>query len=1233
MRGNLDACRRTRTEVQEAQQLEREIGGVYEAGQQMFAAAIHATRERAAELKRGADEARKNAADAEDVCADAERVHETSAEQLDTVGRELKVAQTSEQEARALLDLEKKALAVKERLDAHRLERNASATVLKEREVGCAKAEAGRDTAQATVGRGRSAQQSAALGLANAQTGLEQAQRRAHAHRAAVTARDTARRILELDALDGNVASAVLAQVRSDLEATTKRINELDRSLRTATQRRIDHEQVRAAVERVCRHPVLNEDAPVVARQQLDRLRGEQRLADSLDMLRKQHKTALELAPRQEGCRVSAERLGLEYTATAVRAAHAAATTETTRLHAAHTKAEVHVGACTTAHKTSKTRIAALELRRRRWSVLLADLNILAEPAGSEVSTTDALADLRTALEARHRESRDRHRKLVGQHEALLEEASQLEVSGGTFPDELTRLRDHLEGELLASMLDDIDIEKAAHLEAHLGPLVHAIVVPDPMAAATKVSSRAESLPHVYLIAEDQPINLDGGRSHNADVITTEAASVRVSRKPNRPTLGRPAREARTAQLRREAEDLVPELDTARSDVAKIDAWRTVADRVLERVELLGAGDPANDMLEARHTAAETSGALIEATGAVERLKAKSGRCATQREAVEALLAEAWLLDEADQRSRATELHTRVARAQNAELEIERTQADAGAVSAGLALLDDPPPTEAEVTVLELELEALREQDALLVVARTALDTILSQPEALGWTDAEQLLSSTEALVPGLRAQLELANAELEHAEDAEAGAATALEDARRVYNVAHADFSSLDTTVMREEEELADLGIELPSAAAVDIAADALDVAARDKSRWEGHLATVAKEAAQNELLAKQAREKATKARDDLANKEREATPARERWERLEREASERGILASTLTETFRSSFEGRGSINVWSDAETAATLLRERLNKARSSEEATHAVNEWLGSQSKIGERYLAAWLAVRDWLLRRLPAQIAEVDEPLEALSRLSENLAALESRLSRQEDELRGDSADVANSIAVKRRKAQAQVRKLTRDLEGVSFGSIRAIRVLPRQVERMERVLKALKSGELQADLFNPDMPIEEALDEIFRRYAGGRTGGQRLLDYREYMELTVEVKRLASDIWVPVNPTHLSTGEAIGVGAALMMVVLTAWERHATMFRSQRAGSMRFLFLDEANRLDPKSLDALFDLCEALELQLLIAAPTVERVEGCSVFRLVRLEDEHGHEQVLVTGRRAVAEP
>src|SRR5262249_33410479 len=52
MKANLDACRRTRTEVQEARRLEGEIGGVFEAGHLMFEAAFLAARERADELER-----------------------------------------------------------------------------------------------------------------------------------------------------------------------------------------------------------------------------------------------------------------------------------------------------------------------------------------------------------------------------------------------------------------------------------------------------------------------------------------------------------------------------------------------------------------------------------------------------------------------------------------------------------------------------------------------------------------------------------------------------------------------------------------------------------------------------------------------------------------------------------------------------------------------------------------------------------------------------------------------------------------------------------------------------------------------------------------------------------------------------------------------------------------------------------------------------------------------------
>ena len=51
MRANLEACRRTRAEVAESRQLEREITAIYEAGAEMFAAAVHAARLAAAEAQ------------------------------------------------------------------------------------------------------------------------------------------------------------------------------------------------------------------------------------------------------------------------------------------------------------------------------------------------------------------------------------------------------------------------------------------------------------------------------------------------------------------------------------------------------------------------------------------------------------------------------------------------------------------------------------------------------------------------------------------------------------------------------------------------------------------------------------------------------------------------------------------------------------------------------------------------------------------------------------------------------------------------------------------------------------------------------------------------------------------------------------------------------------------------------------------------------------------------------
>jgi chromosome partition protein MukB len=80
------------------------------------------------------------------------------------------------------------------------------------------------------------------------------------------------------------------------------------------------------------------------------------------------------------------------------------------------------------------------------------------------------------------------------------------------------------------------------------------------------------------------------------------------------------------------------------------------------------------------------------------------------------------------------------------------------------------------------------------------------------------------------------------------------------------------------------------------------------------------------------------------------------------------------------------------------------------------------------------------------------------------------------------------------------------------------------------------------------------------------------------------------------------------------------------------LLRARRTpGSLRFLFLDEANRLSRDNLGVLFDLCRTLDLQLLIAAPEVARAEGNTTYRLVRQLTDDGREEVIVSGRRAAA--
>ncbi len=67
----------------------------------------------------------------------------------------------------------------------------------------------------------------------------------------------------------------------------------------------------------------------------------------------------------------------------------------------------------------------------------------------------------------------------------------------------------------------------------------------------------------------------------------------------------------------------------------------------------------------------------------------------------------------------------------------------------------------------------------------------------------------------------------------------------------------------------------------------------------------------------------------------------------------------------------------------------------------------------------------------------------------------------------------------------------------------------------------------------------------------------------------------------------------------------------------------------RLLFLDEAARLDARSIATLFELCERLDMQLIIAAPENISPEKGTTYKLVRKVFQNS-EHVHVVGLRGL---
>lgn len=1240
MRGNLEACRRTRLEVKEAQELEREISGVYEAGHAMFAASLLATRERALELRRRVEEARQNRDRALRERAEVAREQRERIDERSEAERRLAVARAEEETARTLLERVTKAHAIALRIAGFDAEL---------REIGATLARAAADLKDADDSKARragertsaeAAYRRAAEGLADLQRGLEELHRRADAHRTVIRRLAEARATLEAPELEAGEVQALEKGTQLAIDEIDRKRSQLDALINNAAAHRSDHAEAVHALAVIVGREVDARAPYDDARTALRCLADLEMLAARAEDLADELRRTSASQQRQQSARTAAETLarpGESLTSSrAVNDAFRATELEIRELERQALDHESNVSDCHHRRQLLQTREQELEARGVRWRELDTVALRLEATLGAGLRTAQELEAARQLLDEERDDGQHRLESCEKERGEARERARLLEQTGGVFHRDLLAARDLVDGELLASHFDDLDPTRAGNVQARLGPLADAIVVEDARAAAATLDGRDRELDTIWFVQAGSVHELvepnASGSEDGTDVTVEQNGTVRTTRIPERPTLGRKARQRLIAELRRRAEVVGGSIGELESQLSAINSRRRDTALLTRELATLELGHPGPDLASVRADLQDLTMRIEGLVAAVNDARAQTTPLSQRAGRLRDLLPEAHLLDQPDLEDRVKKLDDSLRSATRGRSELERVAAARQVLSERIEVLRRLPLSEFEIEEMRRELEQLDSRRHRLFLAIDALHYIAANQAALAWTDAEASLLARQHLVPSLQAQCDSADRE-------QRTAAKAVAEAQRTWEEAGSAWRSIDgersaTAAFRElaARELAETGVDDVSNSAVMRAhgtAERLHALVNELDRAERGLGEVI--AQLGERL--DGRQKALAAAEDhLAKEEKEYRPAEELWERLRSSAEAKGLITPTITQRLLGG-GGIGSVNLRQEAIKKKAQLEERLSTARGGRELLERLQSRMSAQdATTGDDDIEVWELTRDWLRRRVPAQVAEVDDPLEALERLRQRLAALGDRLEAQETELRGASEDVARGIDVHIRSAHRQVRLLNHELTGVRFGTIRGMRIRLTYDDRMQSVLKALREGSAQELLFAPTMPVEEALDALFTRYGGrGPTVGHKLLDYREYVDIAVEIQRQASADWERVNPARLSTGEAIGVGTALMMVVLTAWERAANLFRARSSlGTLRLLFLDEANRLSQDNLHVLFELCTALRLQLLIASPEVARAPGCTTYRLVRRETADGSEEVVVSGRRAV---
>ncbi|UQZ10965.1 chromosome partition protein MukB [Providencia stuartii] len=860
-----------------------------------------------------------------------------------------------------------------------------------------------------------------------------------------------------------------------------------------------------------------------------------------------------------------------------------------------------------------RQRIQVLTAKAPAWLMAQEALTQLNEQAKQSFESSGAVTEYMQQLLEQEREITVERDEVASQRRELEKQIERLSQPSGAEDSRLLALAERFGGVLLSEIYDDITIEDAPYFSALYGPARNGIVVQDLSVVRSQLETLQDCPEDVYFI-EGDPQSFDDSvfdaeEFENAVLVRSSDRQWRFSRYPEVPLFGRAARETRLEALTLERDNLAERYATLSFDVQKIQRAHQAFSRFIgQHISVAFEADPEAEIrtLNQKRTEIERNLAQFEEQTQQQRQQFVMGK--ESLSALNRLLPLVGLLMDETLADRADEIRDELSEAEEAAHFLNKHgQALAKLEPIVTALLSDPEQHDQ----LRQDYENAKHSQQIAKQQAFALVEVVQRRAHFSYSDSTGMVNENADLNEKLRQRLEQAENERSRAREQLRQQQSQSAQFNQVLASLRSSFDTKQEMLKELEAEMQDIGVKA-------------DPDAQERARIrrdELHQSVMANRSRINQLEKQQTlceaemenlQKRIRKLEKDYYLLREQVVSAKAGWCAVMRLVKDNGVerrlhrreLAYTDGDSLRSmSDKALGALRLAvADNEHLRDVLR-------------------LSEDPKRPERKIQFFIAVYQHLRERIRQDIIRTDDPIDAIEQMEIELARLTEELTAREQKLAISSKSVANIIRKTIQREQNRIRMLNQGLQAVAFGQVKGVRLNVNIRESHSLLLTVLsEESELHQDLFTSQrLTFSEAMAKLYQRLnpqidMGQRlpqTIGEELLDYRNYLELEVEVNR-GSDGWLKAESGALSTGEAIGTGMSILVMVVQSWEEESRRLRAKDIIPCRLLFLDEAARLDAKSIATLFELCERLEMQLIIAAPENISPEKGTTYKLVR---------------------